>query len=421
MVKSLVELCTTVCIQNIKEIYDIGGAPYSIVRPILLKINDAEQLLQLEQLSPHIQGDDAECWQRLIDRDFPHQVKKHTIVPKDSTRWSKVYQKYKKLDAEEKKEALAKLNNGFKNITKEKQAKAVKAVNFNTRVHGRIPGQRKTGLPGGRHVAGSGGLTWGGGSRTKTSSAQGIMQKARREAAEIARRKQLSTPTGQLLVRQGQITQAPRGMVEEHRIKSLPDIAVRKRCYIKPPTLGIGERWERQQKEREARLLKAQSAPVIKGVTVLSDDDLDQDDVDNYSDSEQEGGLNVEDLESFFDEKKPTSTTPTKPAQTPSMPKPGSTLSGLAKMKMGHSWKDRPTRIERVVETTKPSTSQASKPSTSTSPPPRPSMQSEQLSPPPSAGVAGADSKPKPKLPMGLKRKAPSVFMPPKPKARRMS
>ncbi|KAI1461732.1 RNA polymerase II transcription factor SIII subunit A-domain-containing protein [Annulohypoxylon moriforme] len=415
MVKSLVELCTEVCLRNIKEIYDVGSAPYSILRPILLKINDPEHLHQLEQLSPHIQGDDAECWQRLINRDFPNQAKKHTLVPKDPTRWSRIYQKYKILDAEEKREAAARLSNGFKNITKEKQAKAVKAVTFNKSVHGRIPGQRKPGLPVGRHAANSRGLTWGGGSRTKTTSAQGIMQKARREAAEIARRKQLSTPTGQLLVRQGQIARAPRGMVEEHRIKSLPSVAVR-RSQIQAPLRSSGERWERQQKEREARLLKAQSGPVAKGVTVLSDDDLPEDDIDDYSDSEQEGGgLNVDDLESFFDEKKPTTSTS---ARSPPATKPS--LSGLAKMKMAHSWKDKPTRIERVVETPKASSSSTSKPSTASSPPPRSTL-SEQHSPPPSVGAAGAD-KPKPKIPIGLKRKAaPSVFMPPKQKARRMS
>ncbi|KAI0890708.1 RNA polymerase II transcription factor SIII subunit A-domain-containing protein [Annulohypoxylon maeteangense] len=410
MVKSLVDLCRQVCIQNIKDIYDVGDLPYSALAPILLKINDYEHLLQLEQQSPQIQGDNAECWKRLIRRDFPQQVKKHTLEPKDPTRWCKIYQKYKILDAEEKKAAVAKLNNGFKNISKEKQAKAVKAVTFNTRVHGRIPGQRKTGLPAGRHVVGSGGLTWGGGSRTKTSSAHGIMQKARREAAEIARRKQLSTPTGQLLVRQGQITQAPRGMVEEHRIKSLPSVAMR-RSQIQAPMRGNGERWERQQQEREARLLKAKSGPVAKGVTVLSDDDLPQDDEEDYSDSEQEeGGLNVEDLESFFDEKKTSTPTPA-PVKSSSAAKSSSTLSGLAKMKMGHAWKDRPTRIERVVETSKASSLSAPKSSTATSPPPRSSTFPDQLSPPP-----------KPKLPMGLKRKAaPSVFMPPKQKARRMS
>ncbi|KAI1093474.1 RNA polymerase II transcription factor SIII subunit A-domain-containing protein [Rostrohypoxylon terebratum] len=421
MVKSLVELCTKVCIRNVNEIYDIGDMPYSVVRPILLNVNDAQQLLQLEKASPQIQGDDSECWQRLIQRDFPQQLKKQRLVPDDPTLWYMIYQRYKKLEAEEKQAAIRKLSNGFKNITKEKQAKAVKAVNFDKKVHGRIPGQRTTGLPIGRHVTGSGGLTWGGGSRTKTSTSQGILQKARREAAEISRRKQLSTPTGQLLVRKGQITKAPLGMIEEHKTKSLPALAVR-RGPIQAPTRSNGERWERQQKEREARLLKAKSGPITKGVTVVSYEDL-KDDVDDYSDSEREGGgLSVEDLEDInYYEEKPALTSSTQLAQPPSTTKPGSALSGLAKMKQGHSWKDRPTRVERVVESTKSTTSPASKSFAATSPPPRPSMQLAQLSPPPSASASGAD-KPRPKLPMGLKRKAPpSVFMPPKQKARRMS
>ncbi|KAI2465060.1 RNA polymerase II transcription factor SIII subunit A-domain-containing protein [Annulohypoxylon bovei var. microspora] len=419
MVKSLVDLCTIVCIRNIGEIYDVGGAPYSILRPILMKIDNPEHLLQLEELSPHIQGDDAECWQRLINLHFPHQARKYRFEPRNPTLWSKIYQKYKKVEAEEKQEALAKLSNGFKSITKEKQAKAVKAVTFNTRVHGRIPVQRNIGVVA-RHgnssgTGGTGGLTWGGGSRTKTNTSQSIMQKARREAAEIARRKQLSTPTGQLQVRQGQITKAPRGMVEEHRIKSLPSVAMRKR-QIQAPMRGNDARWERQQKERDARLLKAKSGPITKGATVVSDDDLlAEEDYDDSDLEQEEGGLDVDELESSFYEKKPIASTPTKYAQTPSTPKPGSSLSGLAKMKMGQSWKDKATRIERVVESPKASSSAAPKPSMATSPPPRPSMPREQLSPP-----AGADPRPKPKLP--LKRKPPpSVFMPAKPKARRTS
>ncbi|KAI1106663.1 RNA polymerase II transcription factor SIII subunit A-domain-containing protein [Jackrogersella minutella] len=418
MVKTLVELCTAVCIKNVREIYDVGGAPYSILRPILLKVEDPAQLQQLEEQSPHLLGDTVECWQRLINRDFTHLVKKCRFEPRNPALWSKIYQKYKTLEIEQKKAALAKLNNGFKNIKKEKQAKAVKAMTFDAKVHGKIPNQRKVG-PGGKRegsvAVNLGALTWGGGTRTKATSAHGIMQKARREAAEIGRRKKLSTPTGQLAVRQGQIVRAPRGMVEEHRTKTLP--AARSNPIV-PPMRGNEQRWDREQKEREARLLKAKNGSTTKGATIVSDEDLLAQDEFNDSDSDQEGGgLNAEYLEEDLFDEKPSSakTSSSLPPASSSTSKPGHTLTGLAKMKLGRSWKDRPTRLE-PIETHAPKS--ASKPMAS-SPPPRHSMPSSQLSPlSPPAG--GADFKPKPML-AGQKRKQPSVFMQPRPKARRMS
>ncbi|KAI1465697.1 RNA polymerase II transcription factor SIII subunit A-domain-containing protein [Daldinia caldariorum] len=238
MVKTLVDLCTAVCIKNVRDIFDVGSTPYGLVRPILMKIDNAAQLREIEENSPHIQPDDAECWQRLINRHFPSQVKKHNFEPRDPKLWHKVYEKYKAIEVEEKRIALEKLTSSLKTIKKEKQEKASTVINYDAKILGPAPGRRK-GL-GGRDVPGAGGLRWGGGSRTKTTSARSIMQKARREAAEISRRNKLVTPTGQLPVRQGQIIQAPLGMREEHRIKSLPTMPTPRR--IQAPQSRTGER-----------------------------------------------------------------------------------------------------------------------------------------------------------------------------------
>ncbi|KAI0842935.1 RNA polymerase II transcription factor SIII subunit A-domain-containing protein [Hypoxylon sp. FL0890] len=441
MVKSLTELCTAVCIKNVRDIWDVGTLPYWVIRPVLLKIENPMQLLAIEESSPNLKGDTAECWQRLVNRDFPHLARKYNYEPRNPTLWSKVYQKYKKLDAELKKEAAAKLNNGFNALKKEKQAKAVPVMNFNARVHGRIPGQRRNG-------SGFHGLPFG--SRPKTTSAQSIMQKARREAREMSRRYKLSTPTGQLVVQQGQIARAPLGMVEEHKNKSRPFARA-----IQPPSRPVGAHRELEQKEREARLLKAKSGVGTKGATLVSDEDLlAQEDVDSDFDSDGEaGGLTVDGLESMFDENKPSTSASTKPSKDPLMPpqgnndsltaptssstaKPGSSnLSGLAQMKRGLSWKNRPMRLE-PIETSPPkpasnptaSSSAVPKPSAALSPPLRPLKGASASSPPPGAaasatGSPSADPKSRPRpMVIGQKRKeAPSVFMKPKNKARRMS
>ncbi|KAI1642425.1 RNA polymerase II transcription factor SIII subunit A-domain-containing protein [Daldinia loculata] len=450
MVKTLVDLCTNVCIKNVKDISDVGSAPYSILRSILLKIDNPAQLREVEERSPHIQGDDAECWQRLINRDFPHQVKKHNFEPRNPTLWHKVYDKYKKIEVEEKRAALEKLTSSLKTIKKEKQEKASKVINYDARILGPAPGRRKG--VGGREVAGAGGLRWGGGSRTKTTSAQSIMQKARREAAEISRRNKLMTPTGQLPVRRGQIVQAPLGMREEHRIKTLPTMPTPRR--IQAPQPRTGERWEREQKEREARLLKLKNGTTTKKTTIISDDEFDEDDqFDDDDDEVREGGsLNVEELEDLFDDDTPSTSNAPKPIKTAavSQNKPSSShssvtnlsltrasgSSGLAGMKMGHSWKNNPMRIVPIESPTQKTASKSSASSppaakyTAASPPLRPSMPSKASSShPPAEGStytgtsnSSADPKPKPKPMLGQKRKEPpSVFMKPKSKGRRMS
>ncbi|KAI1407077.1 RNA polymerase II transcription factor SIII subunit A-domain-containing protein [Hypoxylon sp. FL1857] len=444
MVKTLVDICTTVCIKNVRDIWDVGSLPYWVARPILLKIENPAQLKEIEERSPHLKGDTIECWQRFINRDFPQLARRHNYEPRNPALWSKIYQKYKALDAELKAEAAAKLNNGFNALKKEKQAKAVPVMNFNAKIHGRIPGQRRNGSD--FH-----GMSFGA-PRPKSSSLQSIFQKARRDAS-ITRRHQLATPTGQLIVPRGQIARAPMGMVEEHRNKSRPFARA-----IHPPSRPAGARQEREQKEREARLLKAKSGSNAKETTIVSDEDLlAQVDVDSDFDSDGDaGGLTVNELESILDGKKATTPTSSSPTKGPSMSlqsknasstaSPSSTtakpdlsnLSGLAKMKMGRSWRDRPMRLEPIeTPSSKPTTSSpaASKSSTALSPPLRPftpSKQPSSLSPPPGATVAAngasspsADPNPKPKprpMVIGQKRKeGPSIFMKPKNKARRMS
>ncbi|KAI1142886.1 RNA polymerase II transcription factor SIII subunit A-domain-containing protein [Hypoxylon sp. FL0543] len=443
MVKSLVDLCTAVCIKNIRDIRDVGGLPYWVIRPVLLKIESPVQLKEVEERSPNLKVDTGECWQRLINRDFPLLVRKHNFEPRNPALWGKVYLKYKELDTKMKKEAAAKLNNGFNALKKEKQAKAVPVMNFNARVHGRIPGQRRAfhgnsfGAP-----------------RPKVTSAQSIIQKARREAKEMGRRLKLSTPTGQLAVPQGQIPRAPPGMVEEHKNKSRPFARA-----IQPPARPVGARYEREQKEREARLLRAKSGVGTKETTMVSDEDLlDQEDVDSDFDSDGEtGGLTIDDLEGTLDEEKSSAPASNKPSKgplmqpqgngassaastSPSKVKPGlSNLSGLAQMKRGLSWKNRPMRLEPIeTPPSKPSSKSPTSPSTAAkrntafSPPPQPSKAQKQTSAhsPPGTGAvtstAGSPSavpksKPRPMV-IGQKRKEPpSVFMKPKNKARRMS
>lgn len=415
------------------DIHDVGGAPYHILRPILLKVDSATHLRELEEQSPHIQGDNAECWIRLIKRDFPVEYRKEKLHPSNPESWHKVYAKYQKLDVDRKRAANEKLNNAFKKIEQEKASNVTAIVNFDRKKFGKPP-IKNVGFPGrsgatGYGSTGSGAMRWGGGSRTKITSAQSIMKKARREAGEIALRNKLSTPTGQLHVRQGQITKAPLGMRMEHEIKALPAVP-----RIHAPHQRKRPQWELEQKEREARLLKAKNGSTTKEPTFISDNELDDGDNTIASSSKKQGsgGLDVDELENLFDEKKPT--TPSKAGKPSAMsqnkssvsrPPKCAPLNPLAKMKLGHAWRDKPMTLA-PVETPVSKSSPATPRSRAT-----PSNRSKQSSPTapatsPSA-AAGSSSgseqpRPRPRPMIGQKRKEPpSIFMKPKPKNRRMS
>ncbi|OTB02313.1 hypothetical protein M426DRAFT_13615 [Hypoxylon sp. CI-4A] len=408
------------------EIDDVGGAPFSILRPILLRVDNPEQLLTLEENSPHIRDDTGECWQRLINRDFPVLAKKHRFEPRNPASWHKIYRKYAVMEAEAKREAEEKLKNSFSNMKKEKQDKAVKAINFNPRTLGPVPGRRK-GIPGPRGDSGTGGLRFTGGSRTKTNTGQSILRKARREAAEIGRRNRLVTSSGQLPVPQGQITRAPKGMQEEHRTAALPKV---RRPQVPRPALGATNRSRESDREKQMRerLLNAKNGIHTKGATIVSDDDLDDQDElfdEEYESDEGRGGLNIDDLEDVFEEEKPTKSSYAQPMTSlasrskasssnpaPATKPASSNLSGLAKMKMGRAHRDKVITVETPV----------SKPS------PKPTASASSTAPKlpahsPPSGSPDPESLPKAKPPMpGQKRKAaPSVFMKPKPKVRRMS
>jgi elongin-A len=60
--------------------------------------------------------------------------------------------------------------------------------------------------------------------------------KSRREAPEMGNRRTLLTPTGRLMVPQGQIRKAPAGLVNEYRIKKQP---LTNRAPRKPKTKVI--------------------------------------------------------------------------------------------------------------------------------------------------------------------------------------
>ncbi|KAL1952732.1 hypothetical protein VTO42DRAFT_4303 [Malbranchea cinnamomea] len=68
---SLKDIARRACVKMVKRIKDVGMAPYDLVRPILLKVENPEHLREIELNSPHLMDEDGELWFDFIKRDIP--------------------------------------------------------------------------------------------------------------------------------------------------------------------------------------------------------------------------------------------------------------------------------------------------------------------------------------------------------------
>ncbi|KAK8140224.1 RNA polymerase II transcription factor SIII subunit A [Apiospora sp. TS-2023a] len=357
---------------KLEDIRDIGSAHYDLIRPILMRIDSATQLRAIEEASPHIEEHDEEVWLRLIKREFPTLHEKENLPDQ----------------CEEQGRGRRETRNAFGAIKAKKAENKSEIVTFDRRKLPQPPkdsrftgdkGKGSTGRRGGSNDTGE--LRFTSGTRTKVSTAQGLMRKVKREAREIHNRNKIAVPTGALRVNKGQIKHAPQALVNEHRIKSQPSMK------IQPPTLRRSfpgrDFGGKSLEEAEARLRSIKSG---KGPTIVSDSDLDDDDDDVFGDGDGGGAglLDEDDLEAMFDEQ------PSKPGPSRSSRPllPGKQRSGA----MSSVRRAEPTR-------------QAPTNNITSSPP----------SSPPKAQAASPPLKPT----MPRKRKAVDVFMKPKAKAPR--
>ena len=279
-VPKLFALAQRVCIKNVRSIVDIGDAPYSLMRPILLKVETAEQLHEIEKVSPQIIGEDAELWLNLIKRDV-ERWEDYFVEPKNPASWFKVYRKLIK-EAKERIEedalAMKAAMDGLHKQVLERQTVMVSAKSLpKLPKMGGMRGEVKKGGP--IRTANTSALTFSSGSKTKTTSAQGVLDRARREAREmghVIKKSTLTTPTHLLAHKAKPINALPKGMVESHKRAELakrPTTPPSKPPAGRPATIAsamsLEERERRRQaikereKKREAIEARQKSKPVI--------------------------------------------------------------------------------------------------------------------------------------------------------------
>ncbi|TFA98088.1 hypothetical protein CCMA1212_010126 [Trichoderma ghanense] len=216
-VKSLRELAMMAILKNIREVNNIGYLSYETVNFLLRRVDSAAQLRQIELNSPHIQGETAEEWVRLIERDFPLESRHRAYRPKDPKNWYRVWEKYKADQDKFLAQSEDKLKSSLQKFKEEEEKKTSKIIEL-----GAIPSSKKGAIRRSRAKTSSNSLSFGGGSRTKAVNGASVMRKVRREVKEIAQihgtlSRPIKAPTGRSVV-----TKAPEAMVNDHKRAALP-------------------------------------------------------------------------------------------------------------------------------------------------------------------------------------------------------
>lgn len=224
-------------VKNLSMLEDIGEIPYKIIRPVLMKIENPNQLKMLETNSPQLYEDDdendEEIWISLIHRNVPNAT---IIPPRNRKNWWKVYRKMHREHELEVEKDAAQLKAAFSGIQSAKDKRQIQIKEGVPHIpkldgmqfahcadYNKSQYKRNTKNPTKRPQPKF--LKFEAGSKTKTLTAKGVLNKARREAEDMNRfrsHSSLSVPTHQLNRNATQVREAPKYLVEEFRKPSPP-------------------------------------------------------------------------------------------------------------------------------------------------------------------------------------------------------
>ncbi|ERF73734.1 hypothetical protein EPUS_00988 [Endocarpon pusillum Z07020] len=263
--RSLAFLAQKACIKSLKRIDDIGDCPYELIRPVLLKLENPDQLHQLEINCPHLVGRVDEIWLQLIKRDIPDwQSKPHR--PKDPKNWWKVYKKLKEQTEKDREQGAEKLKAALDIINDEREQNLAKVLSRKELPKEPINYKAKT-----LYNYNSG----------KTGSKSGhkltLLEKIRKEARN-ARLARMNQPVPRIANKATEVKQAPRGFVEDQKLlarqKTSAPVAIRQPTVprvAKPPIAIVRQEKPASDKaflEREERLRALTEGRRNKAITI---------------------------------------------------------------------------------------------------------------------------------------------------------
>ncbi len=266
---SLVSMAQRAAARDIACLQDVGDMSYELLRPVLRKIANPEQLRKLEVSSPHLADHDSELWKAFIARDIPEWREK-MMAPKDPRSWWKVYAKLMRAERRAKEEQEEALMAKMKGINQEKEAKQVTQVH---KVLKEPVGRAKPfvdGIPN-RHVTMNGSGQVRNPVLKNAKTGREMMNAIRKQAAAAVRQKEIMQPAKPyipsaksqisksqvaLLNQRPQLTAAAKQMASERRPTPQP------RAFVMKPgqsamdrSINEAVRKEREQKEARLRAL----------------------------------------------------------------------------------------------------------------------------------------------------------------------
>lgn len=255
--------------RSIDLIVDVGDLPFHVLEPVLKKVENPQQLRQIEANSPHIAEDTGPLWFSFIKRDIQNWEKK-AHKPRNPTMWGKVYDKLSREQKEEfaaqeaaLKVALAKKEQERKKNTSKLLDRAIDPVKHR-RMH-TSSGPSITRDP--RNY------TFMPGESKKRLTGRGIIAKIQHKAqATVAAKRSnslMNVPT-HLLSSRTRTLSAPKSMVAEKSRAPQPidrgKQAPSRLSLPRRPAATPGDSNQRQRNEAEARLraLTSGATPVAQ-------------------------------------------------------------------------------------------------------------------------------------------------------------
>ncbi|CAK7269479.1 hypothetical protein SEPCBS57363_003623 [Sporothrix epigloea] len=238
--RSLKRMALAVALRNIASITDVGEMAFADAKPILAHIENPQQLHLVELNCPQLSVEPdqmAAVWSRLLTKKIPGWDTKGYLSEEElqSLPWIDIYTIAKGAADAAMAQDEARLKQTLAGFSKAKEDNATQLVN-NRALARRMPGVMvKRRITGGSNGA-SAVLNFGSGSRTKLTSGQSVLRRARREAKELSKVAQLSSQlTENQKIARHQIRQAPAAMMNDHRVAHNPS-----QSFIRAPKRRVG-------------------------------------------------------------------------------------------------------------------------------------------------------------------------------------
>ncbi|EMC96104.1 hypothetical protein BAUCODRAFT_25047 [Baudoinia panamericana UAMH 10762] len=234
---SLRSLAIRSCIRHLPDITSVGEIPYSVLRPVLRRIENPSHLRTIEVSSPHVADADEELWKAFIARDIPGWEKKLAELgtPRNARSWWKVYRRLVREEKEAREKQEERLREAMSGLTKQREDANVSFV-------GKVVPMKEKGrafVDGVRNPKANG---WGGVVKPSVKRGRDVVAALRNQSRQAVREREYNLGQKRTFTTvpppgtKGKVQAAPEWMVQE----------LKKPALAKPvPAAGEGVRREK--------------------------------------------------------------------------------------------------------------------------------------------------------------------------------